>query len=283
SLSKPEEASVSKSGISFSQALKYNFNKNSFLRFSFENTFRLPEQMELFGDNNFVAANYALLPEKSNNINLGYAYGGKKFGFEINTYYRNTRDLIRLKDLNQYQAVYLNLDHVKGFGVELEMNYEPIPNLNLSGNLTWNGFRLESSKDELLNNQHFKNARIANLPFYYGNASAAYNLKDLLNLKYDFIFFWDYSYVHQYYLDFIEKQFEPDGFLGLWGKSKINTSRIIPVQHLNNIGMVYTRDIGKQSVAFSAEIKNLYNAEIFNEFKMQSPGRNFRVKVSYTF
>src|SRR5699024_11844880 len=85
-------------------------------------------------------------------------------------------------------------------------------------------------------------------------------------------------------LDFIEKQFEPDGFLGLWGTSKINTSRIIPVQHLNNLGIVYVRNLKeKQSIAFSAEFKNVFNEEIYNEFKMQSPGRNFRMKITYSF
>lgn len=275
---------IANSGISFSQAVKYSFNSNNFIRISYENTFRLPEQRELFGDNNFIIANYNLVPEKSKNINFGYTYSGKKFGAELNSYYRNTKDLIRLKDINQYQATFLNLDHVKGFGVELEVSYQPFSNFELTGNITWNDFRLKSSKDALLNNQHFKNARIANLPFYYGNLSAFYNLKDLLGGKYDLSFFWDYSYVHQYYLDFIEKQFEPDGFLGLWGHSKINTSRIIPVQHLNNFGMVYTRDLDSQrSISFSAELKNIFNSEIYNEFKMQSPGRNFRTKITYTF
>src|SRR5699024_2456725 len=229
---------VEKTGISFSQALKYSFNDKNYVRFSYENTYRLPEQQELFGDNNFIVANYNLTPESSKNFNLGYTRVGKKYSFEINTYYRDTKDLIRLKDLNQYQATYLNLEHVRGLGVEFEINYEPTENLFLSGNLTWNDFRLESSKDRPLQNQHYKNARVANMPFYYANLSASYNLKDLLNLSTDLSFFWDYSYVHQYYLDFIEKQFEPDGFLGLWGTSKINTSRIIPVQHLNNLGIV---------------------------------------------
>jgi len=275
---------VEKTGISFSQALKYSFNDKNYVRFSYENTYRLPEQQELFGDNNFIVANYNLTPESSKNFNLGYTRVGKKYSFEINTYYRDTKDLIRLKDLNQYQATYLNLEHVRGLGVEFEINYEPTENLFLSGNLTWNDFRLESSKDRPLQNQHYKNARVANMPFYYANLSASYNLKDLLNLSTDLSFFWDYSYVHQYYLDFIEKQFEPDGFLGLWGTSKINTSRIIPVQHLNNLGIVYVRNLKeKQSIAFSAEFKNVFNEEIYNEFKMQSPGRNFRMKITYSF
>src|SRR5699024_3237093 len=110
-----EEKIVSKevenTGISFSQALKFNINEKSFVRASYENTYRLPEQNELFGDNNFIVANYELTPEESKNINLGYSYAAEKFGFEINSYYRNTKGLIRLKDLNQYQAMFLNLDN----------------------------------------------------------------------------------------------------------------------------------------------------------------------------
>lgn len=274
---------VKSTGLSFSQALKYNINDKSYVRVSYENTFRLPEQQELFGDNNFIVANYELTPEKSKNINLGYTYAATTFGFEINTYYRDTKNLIRLKDLNQYQATFLNLDNVQGLGVELQANYQPVEHLLLGGNLTWNDFRLQSSKDRFLNNQHFKDARIANMPFYYGNISATYNFRDLLKLTTDLSFFWDYSYVHQYYLDFIEKQFEPDGFLGLFGTSKINTSRVIPNQHTHNFGFIYVRDFSKQSVSFSAELKNVFNEEIYNEFKMQSPGRHFRMKITYSF
>lgn len=274
---------VQNTGISFSQALKYNVNERSYVRLSYENTFRLPEQQELFGDNNFVIANYELTPEKSKNINLGYAYAASDFGFEVNTYYRDTENLIRLKDLNQYQATNLNLDNVKGLGVELQAHYEPIDHFLIGANLTWNDFRLQSSKDNYLNNQHFKDARVANMPFYYGNISGTYNLKELLRLSSDFSFFWDYSYVHQYYLDYIEKKFEPDGFLGLFGTSKINTSRVIPNQHTHNIGFIYVRDFSKQSVSFSAELKNAFNEEVYNEFKLQSPGRHFRVKITYSF
>lgn len=274
---------VSNTGLSFSQALKYKLTAKSYLRISFENTFRLPERRELFGDNNFIIANYNLTPEKSKNINFGYSYNNDKYGFEVNTYYRDTQNLIRLKDLNQYQATYLNLDNVQGLGLEMQANYEPLPHLLLTGNLTYNDFRLQSSRDKFLNNQHFEDARVANMPFYYGNLSANYNFKELLKLSTDLSLFWDYSYVHQYYLDYIEKQFEPDGFLGLFGNSKINTSRVIPNQHTHNFGFIYVRDFSKQSVSLSAELKNAFDEDVYNEFKMQSPGRHFRVKIMYSF
>ncbi|HTO17342.1 MAG TPA: TonB-dependent receptor [Edaphocola sp.] len=271
------------SGFSFAQAFKFNINRENYLRFSYENTYRLPDQEELFGDNNLVLPNYSLKPEQSNNFNLGYVYQSKKLRAESNIYYRNTKELIRLKDINQYQAIYLNLDNVSGFGIELDAHYEPIDNLSMAGNLTWNNYRLYASNDPMLNNKHYEQARIANMPFYFTNLSLSYNFKDLLKMGGNISLFTDYSYVHQYYLDYIERQFEPDGFLGLWGQSKINTNRIIPVQHLLSVGMNYSRPLGKNSIAFSMAVKNVLNYEIYNEFKMESPGRNFRAKLMYTF
>lgn len=278
-----EHQELHKTGISFSQALKYTITPRHFVRLSYENTYRLPEQDELFGDNNFIVPNFDLLPEQSNNINVGYNFTATKWNIDLHTYYRNTKNLIRLKDLNQCQATFLNLDQVEGIGIELEVDYRPLENLTLSGNLTWNDFRLKSSKDHLLNNQHYKNARIANMPFYYGNLSIAYDFKNTLYPQDNLSLYWHYSYVHQYYLDFIEKQFEPDGFLGLWGTSKINTNRIIPVQHLNNLGLSYRLPIRNQEIALGMEVKNIFNHDIYNEFKMQSPGRNYRFKITYIF
>ncbi len=273
---------ITNTGVSFSQALKYNFNRQNYVRLSYENTYRLPSQRELFGDNSFVVANYKLVPEESRNYNLGFTHADEQLRFEVNAYYRDIKNLIRLKNLNQYQAKYLNLDKVNGLGVELSVTYTPIEHLTLSGNLTWNDFRLESSRDKSIDNQVYKNARIANMPFYYGNVEAVYNFRELLNLSNDLSLFWNYSYVHQYYLDFIEKQFEPDGFLGLWGTSKINTSRIIPEQHVHNIGLVYVRNIQGHRVSFGAELKNAFNAAVYNAFKMQSPGRHFSLKITYS-
>src|SRR5699024_1796436 len=218
------EKPTNNTGVSFSQSLKYNFYNGLMLRTSVENTFRLPDQNEIFGDNTFVMPNLSLKPEKSTNFNLGLRYRkSSKYSLELNTYYRNTKDLIRLKDITQFTSVFLNLDKVKGYGIELEGSYSPLERLELSGNLTYNEFRFQGSNDNISENEHFKNARVSNMPFYFGNAMMTYYLDDFIKKEDHFQLYWSYSYVHQYYLDFIEKQYEPDGFLGLFGNSKINT------------------------------------------------------------
>lgn len=272
-------------GLSFSQSLKYNFYNGLILRGSVENTFRLPDQNEIFGDNTFIMTNLELKPERSFNLNFGARYRrNSKYNLEANVYYRNTKDLIRLKDITQFTSIFLNLDKVKGYGVELEGAYRPWEKLELSGNLTYNEFRFQGSNDNISNNAHFKNARVSNLPFYFGNAMASYHLNQMINKKDELRLYWSYSYVHQYYLDFVEKQYEPDGFLGLFGQSKINTNRVIPIQQVHAVGFVWTVPIDKRrTISISTELDNIFNETIYNRFKMQSPGRNFSTKVTYDF
>lgn len=280
-----KEVPVSNSGWSLAQSLKYHSYKGWLMRVSVENTYRLPDQTEIFGDNVFIVPNVLLKPEKSLNLNFGLRYKpNEKYHVELSTYMRNVKDLIRLKEISQFQSKFLNLDKVKGYGVELELLMRPVKGLALSGNLTYNEFRFKGSNDELVQNDHFINARVSNMPFYFGNAMASYTFDKVFNKKDALQLYWSYTYVHQYYLDFIEKQFEPDGFLGLFGQSKVSTNRVIPIQHVHAAGLVWSMDIKKdKKVALSAEMDNIFNHAVYNTFKMQSAGRSFSFKFTYDF
>lgn len=275
---------VSKSGLSFSFSAKYNFSSRWMIRGGYENTYRLPDQTEIFGDNSFILSNLDLSPEQSQNFNLGInLYESSKYSFEINGYYRNTTDLIKLKEINQFQGLYLNLENVKGYGVDLEGMVRPIANLKLTGNLTYNEFRFNGSMGEDAIDHHYKNARISNTPFYYGNLGADYIFKDVITKGSKLRTYWNYSYVHYYYLDYIEKQYEPNGFLGLYGKSKIVTDRIIPQQHLHTAGISFdTKAFKENRMSVGVEVRNLFNSDIYNNFKIQNPGRSIWVKIAYT-
>lgn len=279
------EDPVQNSGVSVAQSLKYTSYSGWLVRTSVENTYRLPDQMEIFGDNVFIIPNVGLKPERSTNLNLGTRYKpGDNYSMEVNTYFRFVKDLIRLKDVTQFTSVFLNLDKVNGYGVELEGMYRPVKNLELTGNLTYNEFRFKGSNNNVSDNEHFINARVSNMPFYFGNAMASYTFNPFLTKKDRVYFYWSYTYVHQYYLDYIEKQYEPDGFLGLFGKSQIYTGRIIPVQQIHSGGFVWTMELkNKNSISFSSELENIFDKPVFNTFKMQSAGRSISAKISYEF
>src|SRR5690554_3976510 len=276
------EKAVQNSGWSFSQSLKYHSYTGWLLRASVENSYRLPDQMEIFGDNVHVLPSISLKPERSFNVNAGVRYQDRDLlSIEINLYYRNVKDMIKLKEISQLQAAYINLDNVRGYGFELEGAVYPVKGLELSGNLTYNDFRFKGSNSNLSKNEHFVNARVSNMPFYFGNANISYGLDDFFSSKSKLKMYWTYTYVHQFYLDYIEKQYEPDGILGLFGQSKVNTNRVIPVQQVHSSGLVWSYDLPKsRKIAVSGELNNIFDQSIFNNFKMQSAGRNYSVKMT---
>ncbi|MCO5233955.1 MAG: TonB-dependent receptor plug domain-containing protein [Chitinophagales bacterium] len=276
------EEPVQNSGWSFSQSLKYDSYSGWLFRFSTENSYRLPDQMEIFGDNVHILPNISLQPEKSFNVNLGVRYKKKGVGsIEVNSYYRNIRDMIKLKEITQLQAAYINLEHVRGYGIELDAAVFPVKQLEISGNLTYNEFRFKGSNSNVAQNEHFVNARVSNMPFYFGNASVSYSFDKVFDKRSKLKLYWTYSYVHQFYLDYIEKQFEPDGFLGIFGKSKIYTNRIIPIQQVHSAGLIWSFDINNiRKLALSTELNNIFNQDVYNNFKMQSAGRSYSLKLT---
>ena len=279
------ELGINNHGFSASFSAKYNLTAQLLLRSSFENTYRLPDPMEIFGDNTFVLSNLNLLPEQSNNFNAGMLWQKDgNYGFEVNTYLRDTRDLIKLKEINQYQGLFLNLEKVQGYGIELEAFYVLFDKLRLSGNLTYNEFRYKGTLDAAAHDIHYVNARISNMPFYYGNLNFEYSDDKILNKNLPFRAYWVFNYVHQYYLDYIEKQYEPDGFLGLYGQSQIYTDRVIPQQYNHTAGISLEFPMAsKHALTIGMEIRNIFDSDIYNNFKIQNPGRSFRTKLVYSF
>lgn len=279
------EKQVHNQGWSFAQSFKYRSYTGWLIRTSAENTYRLPDKTEIFGDNVFVLPNLSLRPERSFNVNFGVRYKkNEQYSVEVNTYMRRIEDMIRLKEITQFQANYLNLDKVRGYGVELSGTAYLFKPWEVSGNLTYNDFRFKGSNEHISGNDHFMDARVSNMPYYFGNADISYRFDRLLGTKDNLKLYWAYTYVHQFYLDFMEKQYEPNGFLGLFGKSKIYTDRIIPVQQVHSFGFIWSFVPQKEkAISLSAECNNLLDKPVFNNFKMQSAGRNMSVKITCTF
>lgn len=259
-----------------SEALKYQINDKMFVRASVELAVRLPEQLEYFGDGTFTKANFDLKPEQSFNYNVGFNYTNTKdFTSEVNVFYRNTKDLIMLLNTGIYGS-YENIDKVKGTGVELDLSYSPKKWLTFSGNATYQDFRVFGREDPT-----YEGSRLRNTPFFFANLGLRTFHKNVFKSEDSFSFYWNYSFVRSYYLDFIPREFEPNGFLGLWGKATINAeSYVIPDQNLHSVGIVWTYN---PRFSFGLEAKNIFNAQIFDNYKIQNEGFNLHFKVNVSF
>lgn len=265
-----KETSGSTWGIA--DAMKYQFNDKHLVRLSMEYATRLPDQNELFGNAVFVVPNFDLAPERSFNINLGYRYQKEqRYHAEINTFYRRTKNMILLVPIQAPYARYQNQENVKGFGVELEGSVNLTKQLNLNANVTWQELRLFDVPASS-GSAEKEGALLRNTPYFFANLGANYHIKQLKVYGY-------YNFVREYYLETIPRALEPDGFLGLFGSSKVNSLLRIPNQHLLNGGISYP--ILKNKLNSSFEVKNLLNEDLFDNYRVQKAGRSFHFKLVY--
>lgn len=259
----------------FAEAIKWTVNPASFVRFSAEAATRLPEQDEIFGDGNLHVSNFELKPERSINANLGYrTEKTDRYAIEVNTFYRVTRDLILNVPYNFLFNQHQNVDQVKGIGFETDATASVLPWLKLNGNFTYQDFRLFET-----GNSSKEGARLRNTPYFFANLGLNATRASLFNNRGKVQAYWYLAFVREYYLDYIPKDREPDGFLGLWGKARFDAPNIIPNQTTHTAGITYyTAD---NSLAVGFQCKNVFDAAVYDHIRIQNPGRSFHLKLTY--
>ena len=265
----------SESRLGLAEALKLALSDDTFFRLSAEAATRLPEQDEMFGDGNFHRSNFLLKPEKSINANLGFRTERRhSFTLEINTFYRITRDLILKVPVDFLFTQNQNVDHVKGLGLESDLTVNLTRWLRATGNFTYQNFRLFDTGNRLT-----QQARLRNTPYFFANLGLNGTLSNVVS-KGKFHLFYFFTFVREYYLDYVPKALEPDGFLGLWGRARLDAPNIIPNQSLHSAGITYIPE--RQRFSISAQVKNLLNNRIYDNFRIQNAGRSFHIKLNYT-
>jgi len=258
-------------------AIKYEIDKHSFIRASAELTNRLPREEELFGDNDTRAPNFNLQPERSLNVNLGYRYTATRYAVEIGTFYRKTRGMILLIPFMPPFSQYQNLDSIRGFGFDIDVSYHVFKNTALSGNMTWQDNRMVDIGTPLY--KWITGTRLRNTPFFFANLglagkySSVFHKNDLLKP------YFHYNFIREFYLNHIPRDQEPQGFLGIFGKSGVNIKDLVPNQNLISAGFNYS--FPSSNIVVGAEVKNLTNARLYDYFKVQRPGRSIHVKINY--
>ncbi|WP_268225366.1 TonB-dependent receptor [Sinomicrobium oceani] len=244
----------------------YFITDNLQLKGSYEKSYRLPDNEELFGDIINLEGNINLKPEHSHNYNLGAAYWWRfltnhQLNFSVNGFYRDANDFIyRRLNTNQAMQIMDNLGTVSNTGIEGEIRYQYRNTLMAGMNITYQHM-LNKTRNDVYND------RIPNIPYLYGNADITYNFFDVggenntLSLGYNML------YVHDFYL------FWPS----LGGK---DTKRGIPEQFSHDLNATYSFN---NKVQFTLECRNLLDKNLYDNFSLQKPGRSFYAKIKYTF
>jgi len=273
-----EKLKTSNSKVGYGFAGSYYLNKTIQLKASYEKAIRLPENMELFGDQiNLSESKTPLRPETSDNINVGASYFSKlndnnQISVDANYIFRNAKDFIREitgpeTSNGRRERYFANLRSVRNQSVDLNVRYYFKQSLAVGANMTYqnmiNTGRFEPGdvKESII----YKD-RLPNMPYLYGNADATYYLHNFLKKDNTLSIGYNLQYIHEFYLD--------------WPSiGDANTNFIVPQQISHDVSLIYTLASGKYNVAF--ECNNLTDATRFDNFEMQKPSRSFNLKLRY--
>ncbi|MEM0940768.1 MAG: TonB-dependent receptor [Bacteroidota bacterium] len=262
-----------KTQYGFGNSTKFSLTENRFIRISYEFATRIPESIEFLGDGFFVFGNSSLKPETTHNINWGYYSNlgnNNKHWIDINLFYRFVRGNIFLTLVGLSEGVYRNMDDARVIGSELSLKGAITPTLKYNFSVTYQDIRRANPVDNNLGG-----ARQPNIPYFFSNAGLRFDFpKDLLKGNWDT--YLNYGFVEKFLLSPVPKELEP----ALFGPvDKINSASIIDTQHTLDMGMTYKQV--NLPLWISLEVNNVLDIPVFDGFRVQLPGRNFRLKLKY--
>ncbi|MEM6722843.1 MAG: TonB-dependent receptor [Bacteroidota bacterium] len=250
-------------------ALKFKVSEAFSIRGSYERATRIPTESEIFGNFAAILPNYTLRPEISDNINAGFTLEPKLkkmfLKFQVDGFIRNQQDLIRLDDFGPENAVFVNEASVDGLGFEVTTVFKPVRTFTLTGAFTLQSTEITSDQ---LGVGSQAGSQVPNIPRLFFNVGANYGIDKLFSEKDKLSLFWNYFYVDRFSINEVEDL------------DTANPVFVIPSQHLHNAGFTYSPK--QDGFSFTVTVRNVFNNQIFDNFRIPRPGINYSLKVTYT-
>lgn len=255
-------------------AVRYRLYEPLAFKVSYEHSVRLPLTRELLGNGTTIAPNVALRPESSENINAGilgtwHIDRDNTLSYETTGFFRFVKDDIQAEiittDGNEYGSMrYKNNPAVHIKGIEGEVRYSWRDRLQVTANMSYVDARDQKKfKTDGKPSATYRN-RVPNRPWFYANADASYTFRNLLPRMSDRLRLgYSWQWVHWYFLNW-----EAYG-------NRASKARI-PTQSISNVSLTYGWMDDRYSM--SVECSNLFDARVYDNFRLQRPGRAFMAK-----
>ncbi len=264
-----EEQSRDKNALGYGAAATYFLLDRHFqLKASYEKSYRLPTDRELFGDGDYEEGDATLRPEYCHNYNVNLMFDARfahihTLHADIGIGYRDINDYIIRTIGSKGTAVSSNHGTVRGLSADFNVHYYFKDRLSLGGNYT-----LQNLRDrERLNSIGAKSVtygnRVPNQPYAFCNLDAALNFYDVVLSRSVLSIAWNMRYVHR--------------FFRTW--SGYGAKLYIPTQSSHDASVTYSMQNGRYNLAF--EVTNIGDALLYDNYSLQKPGRAFNVKFRY--
>ena len=254
-------------------ATTYQLLKTLQTKISYEKSFRLPTDNELFGDGDLEIGNYKLKPENSNNLNVNLSYQpafkAHSLLVEAGFAYRYIKDYIIRSIIsagaNEGSAGSRNHGKVLNMGVDATLRYFYKNVFSVGGNLSYMNLRNKEEFTETGRLSAIDNDRLPNMPYLFGNADATCNIGSLI-AKHDKLSL-------NYNLFFTEE------FFTSWQSE--GTKIKVPRQLSHDVSLTYYTP--NKRLSLSVEAKNITDELLYDNYSLQKAGRAFYAKLSYRF
>ena len=254
-------------------ATTYQLLKTLQTKISYEKSFRLPTDTELFGDGDLEIGNYKLKPENSNNLNVNLSYQpvfkAHSLLVEAGFAYRYIKDYIIRSIIsagaNEGSAGSRNHGKVLNMGVDVTLRYFYKDIFSVGGNLSYMNLRNKEEFTETGRPSAIYNDRLPNMPYLFGNADATCNIgsliakRDKLSLNYNLFF--------------------TEEFFTSWQSE--GTKIKVPRQLSHDVSLTYYTP--NKRLSLSVEAKNITDELLYDNYSLQKAGRAFYAKLSYRF
>ena len=156
----------------------------------------------------------------------------------------------------------------RGLGVEGALGWtSPGDWVSIDGNATYQDIRNASSEGTFA---PFEGDRIPNIPYLFANGITRIQVKDLGSRNDLFTVVWYLRYVHNFF-----RSWESAGIRDF--------KQVIPSQLLNSIAVTYVLRAERAAFSFTGQVENIGDAQAFDFFGVQRPGRAFYFKLSADF
>ena len=254
-------------------ATTYQLLKTLQTKISYEKSFRLPTDNELFGDGDLEIGNYKLKPENSNNLNVNISYQplfkAHSLLVEAGFAYRYIKDYIIRSIIsagaNEGSAGSRNHGKVLNMGVDATLRYFYKDVFSVGANLSYMNLRNKEEFTETGRPSAIYNDRLPNMPYLFGNADATCNIgsliakRDKLSLNYNLFF--------------------TEEFFTSWQSE--GTKIKVPRQLSHDMSLTYYTP--SKRLSLSVEAKNITDELLYDNYSLQKAGRAFYAKLSYRF
>lgn len=256
--------------VGYGLTAKYAISNTIDIKASYENAFRFPEPDEILGSGKYIRPNPNLIPEESQNLNLGIAYflsqKGRRLSADVNAFYRNASNFIHFVADQVVFGKYENLDDVRIQGVESSASLLLKNRYLLNLNATWQDMtdRTRFDSDGEVNDNF--GSKIPNEPYLFANFRAGLFLNNQSRNRTSI--YWMINYVHKYFLKWENSGNPDDKFF-------------IPSQLTHDFDIEYSMNHGEYNIAFS--VRNIFDEAVFDNFDIQKPGRAYYLKLRYLY